>query len=555
MSTAESSTSPTTLPRALQLVDGNVPSTPCSSTSSAVLSPTRTVYPQSAGLPTPPPSSRRPASANPRRQSSISYFPSDHVSIRSPTSPSFSTFRPSVKRSNSLGIRTAEGFAPLLREKGDRRSLGSENGRMAPLSPSAERGPLTLTEKHADLLQFIAQKESKCLELRSQLAVHEEELAHLKRKWERIVSRGMDRAYTAAFPSNSSTAATASSQHASSPSITAALLNPANGAVLDGLKEGVQGVGRLLAAGLDLSGPVTTHSSPATSVGPGLSGVSRAALAPALKRAKHGTTQSISSVSTAGTTSSGVLSAGTRLSQSSASSLSFAEDEEDRLLEQDEDKTIHQGDSSASSEIAISPSTATKSAKLLRRRSREAPKVPLDEHNSKASTPSRPGIKRSTTSATSPLSATPVSSWVGSMGNSVGKKWEELQKGETFTKSQKRASILISDVSQSIFAALSSPGTPSAQTSRSSGSSQLSVSTNANTFLSTASPVSASPSPVPSTGSLLEDDDDEFAQAGTNSRKALGDVLVPVSLSSQKKSSKPLPATTPSPDDDDEWNW
>ena len=30
--------------------------------------------------------------------------------------------------------------------------------------------------RHADLLQFIAQKESKCLELRSQLATHEAEL-------------------------------------------------------------------------------------------------------------------------------------------------------------------------------------------------------------------------------------------------------------------------------------------------------------------------------------------------------------------------------------------
>jgi hypothetical protein len=31
--------------------------------------------------------------------------------------------------------------------------------------------------RHADLLRFIAQKESKCLELRSQLALHEAELA------------------------------------------------------------------------------------------------------------------------------------------------------------------------------------------------------------------------------------------------------------------------------------------------------------------------------------------------------------------------------------------
>lgn len=47
-----------------------------------------------------------------------------------------------------------------------------------------------LSHRHADLLRFIAQKESKCLELRQQLAQHEADLLALKRKWERIVSRG-----------------------------------------------------------------------------------------------------------------------------------------------------------------------------------------------------------------------------------------------------------------------------------------------------------------------------------------------------------------------------
>lgn len=45
--------------------------------------------------------------------------------------------------------------------------------------------------RHADLLRFIAQKESKCLELRTQLAQHEADLLLLKRKWERIVSKGL----------------------------------------------------------------------------------------------------------------------------------------------------------------------------------------------------------------------------------------------------------------------------------------------------------------------------------------------------------------------------
>lgn len=571
MSTTTPATSPTSLPRPLQLVDGNVPSTP----SSSVLSPTRTAYPLSAGLPTPPATSRRPAST--RRQSSISYFPSNHVSVRSPTSPSFSNFRPSMKRSNSLGLKASESFAPLkLKEKGDRRSLGSENGRNGnpPASPLAERGPLTLTEKHADLLQFIAQKESKCLELRSQLAAHEEELSQLKRKWERIVSRGMDRAYTPAFPSSNMPLLPSSSHHTSSPSLAASLLSPTNGAVLDGIKEGVQGVGRLLAAGLELSAPSpSSPSSPSgfatTSVGPGLSGVSRAAITPALKRAKHGTTQSVSSVSTSGTTSSSALSAGTRLSQSSASSLSFPEDEEDHaLLEEDEDRTIHQHSmhetlqQTMSSESAVSPTTATKSAKLLRRRSREA-KVPPSSFSDRHGPVSLHGSsmnsqsKRATEDVSSLLGSAPVSSWVGSMGSTMGKKWEEIQKGETFTKSQKRASLLLSDVSSSFFAALSSPSpSQSSYPSRPSASSPLSISTNANPFLASISPMSASPSPVPSSGSLLEDDEVDD--------KGLGEVLIPVSLSPNpnthsgtniegKGMAEPTP--TSSLDDDDDWNW
>ncbi|KAF8908407.1 hypothetical protein CPB85DRAFT_1436036 [Mucidula mucida] len=66
---------------------------------------------------------------------------------------------------------------------------------------SIYREPVTLAEKHADLLHFIAQKESKCLELRSQLAVHEAELLELKRKWERIVSRGFERQQASSTPS------------------------------------------------------------------------------------------------------------------------------------------------------------------------------------------------------------------------------------------------------------------------------------------------------------------------------------------------------------------
>ena len=114
-------------PRPLQLVDGNLQSPAVSSCPS----------PTPSGLSTPPPSAHK---FHPRRQSSISYYPSDHSpswDIRSPTTAS----RPSsLRRSTSLNQR-----APArLDLKGDRRSL--------PLSevvdsPQAERPPLTLTEK------------------------------------------------------------------------------------------------------------------------------------------------------------------------------------------------------------------------------------------------------------------------------------------------------------------------------------------------------------------------------------------------------------------------
>jgi len=51
------------------------------------------------------------------------------------------------------------------------------------------------------------------------------------------------------------------------------------------------------------------------------------------------------------------------------------------------------------------------------------------------------------------LASPVVSSWMGS----VEKKWEELQRNPSFAKNHKRASILLSDVSQSIVSALGAP--------------------------------------------------------------------------------------------------
>ncbi|KAL6305989.1 hypothetical protein BKA93DRAFT_190905 [Sparassis latifolia] len=510
-------------PRPLQLVDSNVPNAPPSLSASSCPSPTF------SGLCSAPPTVR--AFNKPRRQSSISYYPSDHTpqwDLRSPVASS------TLKRSSSLGKKVVS-----TRRRGDRRSTGS----MGSLSPAVELGPLTLTEKHADLLRFIAQKESKCLELRSQLAIHEAELAQLKRKWERIVSKGMDRAYSS--PASS----------ASPVSILSAVASPTNGAVLEGIKEGMQEMGRIFAAGLGdfSSAPVLSSVSPAIS---------------GRKTKGHTTTQSSSSVSTSGTTSTRFTNASSvRLSLSSASSLAYDEppsemDEGDETLRPSESRDCAQETiTERSTDPVISPSsTATElqAAKIHRRKSREhppalsvssspvpSPVIPSTPH---FATPPRSagGSSASKRVSTGFPTASPVSSWMGTVGSSVGKKWEELQKGEKFTRSQKRASLLLSDVSSSLFAALAAPSPSSPSPAHSGLTSSVSVSSNP--FAATLSPLASSPlgaSPLSgptSSVSLLEDDDEGLA---------LGGVMIPDS----RPSTQPGLKAESAQNYDDDWNW
>ncbi|CAA7257294.1 unnamed protein product [Cyclocybe aegerita] len=224
-----------------------------------------------------------------KRQSSISYIASGSPSqsqfsrhdtsdvsslnlARSPlssahTTTSFSPRSPGLGRSNSVG-GVGKGSTPSSRMAGERSSTGSllatGNGKEP---EQKERPPLTLADKHADLLHFIAQKESKCLELRSQLAAHEAELAQLKRKWERIVNRGFEKSQSpsSVVPSSPSPTPTSLNASATPPSTNqsyASSNGPLPGAVvLEGIKESVQGVSRLIAAGLESIGGTTAPSS------------------------------------------------------------------------------------------------------------------------------------------------------------------------------------------------------------------------------------------------------------------------------------------------------
>ncbi|TCD65444.1 hypothetical protein EIP91_002657, partial [Steccherinum ochraceum] len=222
-------------------------------------------------------------------------------------------------------------------------------------------------------------------------------------------------------------------------------------------------------------------------------------------------------------------------------------DEDLALLEQDEDRTLQPAAHESSeqtllSEVELSPSTAMKTAKLLRRRSREAPKnslnsEPASDRQSTASTSaaSRKASKRISVdvSASSTFGSAPVSAWMGSVGNTVGKKWEEIQKGDTRL------------VSSSFFAALASPS-PSSQTSRPSASSPLSNTMSTSPNLATMPFSSTKPSPVPSNGSLL-DDDELGGQDARSQSQHLG--------SANGTKTAPIPVPTASVDDDDDWNW
>ncbi|RDB16077.1 hypothetical protein Hypma_003433 [Hypsizygus marmoreus] len=544
-------------PRPLHLVDGNVPSTPGPATAPL---PT-TFYPTTPELSSPTSSSvvlNRPL---PRRQSSISYRSADRNADRDATvrSPPGSA-RHSLNRSFSLGPKSSSSFSSSR----DRRSVGIEGNGMQ------ERPPLTLAENHSELLHVIAQKESKCLELRSQLATHEAELLQLKRKWERIVSRGFEKAGLDGMTSPN---------------------GQGSGAVLEGIREGVQGVSRFLAAGLSI-GELSPHPLPPP------------------PRPTHSNSQSNSSVSTYATKS-------TRFSQSSASSLgeeplppassseqaggddtvqilmvhdtgatptmspnpAFMHQQQLREEQRRTDSAPHSARSSfdTTQESFMSGSTI-QSAKMHRRKSRDSHQFDiLLSPNSPMAPPQPPSPSKSSekleaakakraslngtafppvssipglASLTVGASSVPVSSWVGS----VGKKWEELQRGSTFTKSQKRASILLSDVSHSIVSALSPPPLSSSASSKSS------------------SPIPPSYfSPLPSSSmtasttstSLLDDDDTGDLMSSSvmtpdtkpkpKSRPKPDPIIQSQRRLSASKAKAKVPARTG--DDEEEWNW
>ena len=243
------------------------------------------------------------------------------------------------------------------------------------------------------------------MELRVQLSSQEEELAQLKRKWEKIVNRGFDRVYAA----NGITPPQSTS-----------------GPMLEGIKEGVQEVSRMITAGLGEYG--STPLNPAHPV-------------PALSRT-HSTRQSTSSVTTSSSGS-------TRFSHTSANSSLVGEDfpskspEEGEVAgEKDQTRIFEEISQSPTCTPILESLTAVDTSKTgldedrvsktLRRRSHDIPS------GAAGKIPSKPGQgrRREGKSPMLPTSSMPglgtlpsgTPSWV--LGT-VGKKWEELQRTET----------------------------------------------------------------------------------------------------------------------------
>ncbi|KAF7761368.1 hypothetical protein Agabi119p4_9360 [Agaricus bisporus var. burnettii] len=528
-----------------------------------------------------------------RRQSSIGYFSPD--SVKTP-------IRGSPERRISLGALQEGLVSNGSREdswtrKGDRTStvslpVASASTPGLSNTPNRERPPLTLTEKHADLLRFIAQKESKCLELKSQLAVHEAELVQLKRKWERIVNRGLERDLHSATTNSS---------------------DPSS-AVLEGIREGMS---RLLAAGFSTSAPAPAPYASSTTI-------------PKTSRSRphsliyktHFTEESNSSISTFATTRSTA-----RSSQSSMSSCdeivkggveererdnnsnSGSDDFKNQILMQNRQsqhknlclrpKSLPQQKENLLSEgekwsSDVQPTTS----KVHRRKSHEvartldfehldfsslSPSVmlyPASESRKSASPENSPPLGRSSTSphlghdtngvsgassrsnsgvGLAPMSLIPglgmttgaTTPAVGSWMDTVGKQWDKLQKSSTFTKNQKRASVLLADMSSSIANVLTPPNS-GANESMANGTRHVSSDTNTsiggNSTLKL--PVTASPNPS-SSGSLLDDDDDETARLGA----AVLQPVIPHSPTIPQTNKPSLGEAKGDFDSDEEWGW
>ncbi|KDQ10323.1 hypothetical protein BOTBODRAFT_58224 [Botryobasidium botryosum FD-172 SS1] len=455
-----------------------------------------------------------------RRVSSISYNAAEHPKPSPARELSFQDFggagggrAEGASASEEVPRSTRSGSVILLSAPPTRKSTASTKD----TETRAHTPVLTLAERHADLLHFIAQKESKCLELRTQLAQHEADLLTLKKKWERIVSRA----------GTTTTADVPTTPGSGLP----------RGEMVDALKEGVTGLGRMF-SGLSIDTLGSSSASPApsgskhkTSPPPQETVFSPTQQQQRQQHAPFQKKHAGSPLSRSSSLSSVVTSSSLRNSISSNTSMSTVAS----FLDDDE---------------CVSPVASSEA------RGRQ------HQHHATLSTSSVNGSGQNGMSPTT---------WVPGLN----KKWEELQRTEVFSKSSKRASTLLSAVTSDLFNSLAMASPPPSSSSSPSQSQAPSA--------ASSSPKCAMPPPsyfAPPLSSLsspstsLDSDNHNLLDADLDADRSglLGMCLQPSSTSIrtpvlQPLSLAPLPRTsTPvveaqvqvqekGSDSDEEWNW
>ncbi|KAG9016314.1 hypothetical protein FRB90_003312 [Tulasnella sp. 427] len=551
-------------PRPLQLSASTL-SSPSSATSSRFpppASPSKALSRSNSTNSTPKGHSKRPV---PKRLSSISYTVSSDTpgasssSAASYVSPLRSAplleeprrARPSSFHAGLSGLSLGQSSTPASTNSSTSNLLEAASGSSAdqPKVPAVQ----TLTEKHADLLRFIAAKESKCLELRTQLEQHEAELGVLKKKWERIVSKA--KAKELATSSGGSAAAVAtSSTHGTHQGSSSG----------DVVVEALMGVGRYL-GGLGLADDGSSN------------------LAAPKSSLRERSTSSVSSVSTSPPNSALPLEespippaevfAGVKPMVGHAGGLSrnasrghkrhiYSKGSNGSITSSQSSSTVPSARASLSS---VSTSMSSLEVTMTPGRSESSHVDRFDVATQLESLGMSP--EQDKTGAALP--------WIPIPG--LNKKWEQIHKGSGLEKQAKRASLLLSDVtdmSSSILGSLSS--VLLAPTPSGNGPSPRPE----NTSLAPASrlgkprPISmysshiaapafnaAKTSPSSSTTrSLLDEDDDDSTNFGTLTKPILPSGRTPVARPTIATDTKPLTsrqakkAMEPA-DADDDWNW
>ncbi|KAG8929119.1 hypothetical protein FRC01_004853 [Tulasnella sp. 417] len=409
----------------------------------------------------------------------------------------------------------------------------------------------TLTEKHADLLRFIAAKESKCLELRTQLEQHEAELGVLKKKWERIVSKAKAKELAASSSSGGSATAAASTLQGTHQGTSSG----------DVVVEALMGVGRYL-GGLGLADDGSSNL---------------AAPKPSSKRERS--TSSVTSVSSSPPSSTlsleespippaEIFAGVVKPMVGRAGGLSNATRGHKR----------HTYSKGSNGSITSSPSSSTVPSTRVSLSSVSTSMSSLDVTMTPGKSESSHLDRFDTASQLESLGMSPEQDKPGAaLPWGLNKKWEQIQKGSGLEKQAKRASLLLSDVtdmSSSILGSLSSVLlSPAPSGNAPSPKSEV----------ATLAPVSRSAKPRPAsmysprmaapafnavktspssstTRSLLDEDDDDSANFGSLSK--------PILPSGGPLATRPTTATNTTPstaqqakkaiepaDADDDWNW